>query len=54
MPRPPVGGNFEPGGKRDHMHPFLQVGGGAMWSDSPKKAGMRAGSLRYRTALIRP
>jgi len=54
MQRPPVGGNFEPSGKRDHMHPYLQVGGGAMWSDSPKKSGIGAGSLRYPTFLIRP
>jgi len=36
------------------MHPYLQVGGGAMWSDSPKKAGIEARSLRYPTSLIRP
>jgi len=54
MQRPPVGENFEPSGQRDHMHPYIQVGGGAMWSDRPKKAGMGAGSLRYATSLIRP
>jgi len=53
MQRPPIGGNFEPGWQRDHMHPYIQVGGGAMWSDSPKKAGIGAGSLRYQTSLIR-
>ena len=54
MQIPPVGGNFNSSGHRDHMHPYLQVGGGAMWSDSPKKAGIGAGSLRYPTSLIRP
>ena len=47
-------GNFEPSGQRDHMHPYFQVGGGEMWSDSPKKARIGAGSLRYPTSLIRP
>ena len=54
MQRPPVGGNFEPSGQRDHMHPYLQVGGGVMWSDSLKKAGIGARSLRYPSSLIRP
>ena len=54
MHRPPVGGNFEPSGKKDHMHPYVQVGCGAMWSDSPKKARIGEGSLRYQTSLIRP
>ena len=39
MQRPPVAGKFEPGGQRDHMQPYLQVGGGAMWSDRPKEEG---------------
>ena len=52
MQRPPIGGNCEPSGQRDHMHPYL--GGGAMWSDSPKKAEIGVGSLRYPTSLIRP
>jgi len=39
MQRPPVGGNFEPGGLRDHMQPYLQVGGGLMWIDHPKEEG---------------
>jgi len=30
MQRPPIGGNIEPGGQRDHMQPYLQVGGGAI------------------------
>jgi len=46
-------GNFKPYGQLDHMHPYLQVGGGAMWSDHPKKAGIGARSLRYPTSLIR-
>jgi len=54
MQRPPSRGNFKPSGKRDHMHPYLQVGGGAMWSDSSKKAGTGVGSLRYPNSLIRP
>ena len=52
MQRPPVVGNFELGGQRDHMHPYLQVRGAAMWSDHPKKAGIGVGSLRYPTSLI--
>jgi len=39
MQRPSVGGNFEPGRKRDHAQPYLQVGGGAMWNDHPKEEG---------------
>jgi len=30
MQRPPVGGKFELGGQRDHMQPYLQVGGGVI------------------------
>jgi len=47
-------GNFEPSGQREHMHPYLQLGCWVMWSDSPKKVGIRARSLRYPTSLIRP
>lgn len=39
MQRPPIGGDFEPGGQRDHMQPYLQVGGGAIKSDRPKEEG---------------
>jgi len=39
MQRSPVEGNFEPGGERDHMQPYLQVGGGVMWSDHPMEEG---------------
>ncbi len=52
--RPPIGENFKPSGHMEHMHPYVQVGGGVMWSDNPKKAGIGAGSLRYPTSLIRP
>ena len=31
-------GNFELGGKRGHMKPYLQVRSGEMWSNSPKSA----------------
>ena len=25
--------------QREHMHPYLEVEGGAMWSDRPKEEG---------------
>ena len=54
MQRPPVEGHYEPSGQRYHMHPYLQVGGGVMWSDSPKKAEIWVVSLRYPASLIKP
>ena len=39
MQRPPIGGNFEPGGLRDHMQPYLQVGGGVCVVIVPRRRG---------------
>ena len=47
-------GNFEPSQQRDHMQPYLQVWGGAMWSDSPKKAEIGQGPLRGFISWIVP
>ena len=54
MQRPPLGEILSQVGRGDHMQTHLQVWGGAMWSDSPKKAEIGQGPLRGLISWIIP